>query len=210
MIVYMLVNSVNSKAYIGQSRGSDLAKRWTERLNRGSNLHLTAAIKKYGPEAFTRQILAHCSRQQQADNLERLWIAILQTHDPRYGYNKQFGGLGGTGRHTPESRRRISEGLRRMWSRLSPKERWEFELAAKLRWLSLTEDERQAIGSNIAKAMRGKPQTLDHRQRMSKALKRYWAKGRKSQPKTPEHRRHIGEALRRYWSFKGGRNACGI
>ena len=57
MIVYLLLNRVNRKAYIGQHKGYTLSpKRWNRGLNNVSvNRHLTAAVNKYGADSFHKK-----------------------------------------------------------------------------------------------------------------------------------------------------------
>ena len=216
MIVYALVNQVNGKCYIGQTRGNQLTKRWSRNLTNGPNQHLKAAIDQYGPDQFIRQILAQCDTEAEADNLEKLWISVLQTWDGRYGYNMQFGGRTGPGKHSADIRRRIGESTRKMWDRMSPKDRWEFQLATKLRWLSRTELERLRISRKVSKALTGKPRTVPvWNKGLSPAPNRGKPSGKKGRkygpqkhpckqwgPKTEEHRKHISEALKMYHKRK--------
>jgi group I intron endonuclease len=214
VMVYAIVNQVNGKSYVGQTSRFPLSKRWCPSLKNSANPHLQAAINRYGPQSFKRYVLACASCQQEADLLEKFFILTRQTTDRRFGYNLQTGGRQGPGRHIEDVRQRISEGSKRMWARMSPKERWEFQLATKLRWLSYGEDERQKISQNITKALTGKPRTDT-----------VWNKGisvgkgkpspRKGRrfgpqqnpckswgPKSEEHRQHISEALKMHFAQK--------
>src|SRR4051794_38901857 len=99
VIVYLLVNQVSGKGYVGQTKQHTLAKRWRPSLSSNSaNPHLRASIAKYGPESFTRIVLAHARCQEELDLLEKFFITIFQTCNPRHGYNQQTGGLTGVGR----------------------------------------------------------------------------------------------------------------
>ena len=194
MIVYLLHNTVNGKCYVGQTKHHTQSKRWNSSLsNRGVNSHLRRAIDKYGPAAFRRVVLARTLVQQEADALERYFILIHQSTNPKHGYNMMTGGRQGPGRHIEDVKQRISHGSKQMWARKSPKDRWEFQLATKLRWLNRTEEEREKISRNITKALTGKPRTDT-----------VWNKGLKvgGQPKTEEHRRKIGLGIRRHYQQK--------
>src|SRR5208282_2391337 len=105
MIVYLLLNTINNKGYVGKHKGSTISTRWREDLV-GGNSHLEGARKRYGAGVFRREILNRCSSQDEMNNLERLWILTLRTYDPDYGYNKTFGGDGV--RHTQETRAKMS------------------------------------------------------------------------------------------------------
>jgi group I intron endonuclease len=220
MLVYLLLNHVNFKSYIGQTRHHTLSKRWNKHLNNVTvNQHLTSAIHKYGAESFSRKILCHASCQQELDLLEQFWIAFYRSNESRYGYNMQGGGLNWRGEHTPEVKRRIQKAAKRMWARKSPKEHWEFQFATKLRWLSRTEEERQAISQNITLALLGKPRTdtvwnkgistgRNGRKGMPSA-RQGRSFGRQQHPclcwppKTAQHRQHISEGLMKYFQQRG-------
>lgn len=94
-IIYCFINMMNNKVYVGQHIGQIIWTRWDKDL-RGGNPHFDRAVKKYGIKAFRGEILAYCYSQQELDNLEKLWILTLRSYDPEIGYNKTFGGEGGS------------------------------------------------------------------------------------------------------------------
>lgn len=49
------------------------------------------AIRKYGATAFEHQILSVAQSAEELDNLEKIWVILLQTQQPN-GYNLQVGG----------------------------------------------------------------------------------------------------------------------
>lgn len=217
MIVYVLWNRVNGKAYIGQHHGYTLSKRWNRNLSDVHvNRHLTSAIEKYGPASFSRQILCYASCQQELDLLERFWISMYHSTDPRFGYNQQSGGRKWRGEYTKKLRQAISEGtrkglarrsakekrelrqairegVRKAWARKSENERWEFSFGAKIRWLMCTERQRRRITSGIRNSPRhGRPSLKGRKYGPQKHPCRH------RKPFTEEHKKHIGQALRRY------------
>jgi GIY-YIG catalytic domain len=111
MIVYLLLNTVNLKGYVGQHKGNKISGRWPKNLRSGgANIHLANACDKYGPDAFSREILNVCSSQEEMNNLERLWIVTLRTYDPKFGYNETYGGEGGRlVVYTEEMRKKLSD-----------------------------------------------------------------------------------------------------
>ena len=154
MIVYLLVNQVNHKGYVGQHVGDNLTKRWNAQLTNASKTgHLAAAIKKYGAEAFSREILSHCATRVEADNLEKLWIGILRTFDPRCGYNVQMGGRGMNARHIDESRKKIATARRKYWDSLSDRQREAFSEKMRLMWRMRTAKQRKRICQKISQSM---------------------------------------------------------
>lgn len=103
-IIYLLTNTVNGKQYVGQtSRG--LEERWRDHCSKArgvSNYMLHNAIRKYGPDVFTREILEHTTVDKINDR-ETYWIAEIKTHQS--GYNMTEGGEGTRGIIRSESYR---------------------------------------------------------------------------------------------------------
>jgi group I intron endonuclease len=118
MHVYKITNSVNDKIYVGQHGGDDLQAYFEMNLRlafRPSAEHykpaLYRAIKKYGAEAFTIESLVRPVDREQMDALETYFIRVLETQNPKIGYNiSPGGGMGGL--FTPEHRKAISEAQR--------------------------------------------------------------------------------------------------
>lgn len=97
--IYMLINDINKKKYIGQS------KRLMERLGehyrsaqpeiyrykseRDSNSSIHLAMKKYGITNFSFKIIEICN-ENELDDRERYWIKYYDTY--KSGYNETLGG----------------------------------------------------------------------------------------------------------------------
>ena len=106
--IYKITNAVNGKSYIGQTIRDAEKTRIHQHLNgnsRGSRL-VKRAIKKYGKDAFTYEILYDGILPEFLDTLEIEAIAEFNTLAPN-GYNLTTGGGGGS--RSEETRRRISE-----------------------------------------------------------------------------------------------------
>jgi len=71
--VYVTTNMVNGKKYIGQKM---FRKDWQYYL--GSGTLLKRAIKKYGKENFSREIIAFSYSKEELNNLE---IEFIKNHD---------------------------------------------------------------------------------------------------------------------------------
>ena len=92
-IIYLLTNTVNGKQYVGQT-SYGLEKRWREHCQdarRGFPRYLYNAIRKYGPDAFTYEILEHTTIED-VNARETYWISELKTLE--HGYNMTEGGGG--------------------------------------------------------------------------------------------------------------------
>ena len=117
MFIYLITNTVNGKYYVGQHKHADLGKYIAgciKRALRGKDEKplLYRALRKYGADNFTLDVLTTARAQEQLDNLERLWILALDARNPESGYNVAHGGEGGYGKGLPEHYR--AEHSRRM------------------------------------------------------------------------------------------------
>jgi len=104
------IASLSGKRYVGLT-SKDADWRWSlhvKSAKRGSKLPLHCAIRKYGPESFTRSLLERMTTEAGAKRAEQLWIKELGTFG-RGGYNATLGGEGAQGYvHSPEARVKMS------------------------------------------------------------------------------------------------------
>ena len=91
MIVFKTTNNIDGKVYVGQTILND-----PHYL--GSGIRIKKAIKKYGVDNFTREILCECSTQEELNEQEIFWIKELDTQNKEIGYNIHKGG----NRYTPK------------------------------------------------------------------------------------------------------------
>lgn len=72
-----------------------------------ANYHKGTIIRdifdKYENEDFVCVILEDALTKEEADEREKYWISLLNTTDPRFGYNVTFGGSGVLGIHPTRS-----------------------------------------------------------------------------------------------------------
>lgn len=88
--IYKITNNINKRCYIGQS--INIYKRWNQHKynsSKSSIIHL--AIKKYGVENFSFEIIEQCS-QKQLNEREVYWINYYNSYNE--GYNLTRGGDG--------------------------------------------------------------------------------------------------------------------
>ncbi len=90
--VYCYTNKVNGKKYVGITSARSLSLRAGRGAHYKGCRHFYFAIKKYGWESFSPEILADGVSKDAAKNLERYYIALLETQDPSMGYNIDDGG----------------------------------------------------------------------------------------------------------------------
>ena len=89
-VIYLITNIINSKKYVGQTTRL-LEVRIAE--HRRGNQYIDKAIKKYGCENFSVEVLEECENRKQLDEREIFWIAELNCKYPD-GYNQTIGGAG--------------------------------------------------------------------------------------------------------------------
>lgn len=89
--IYKITNNINGHSYIGQSR--DINRRWRSHKasafnsnNSGYDYPLYCAIRKYGIQQFTFEILEECSIEQ-LNEREKYWISFYLPE-----YNQTAGG----------------------------------------------------------------------------------------------------------------------
>ena len=89
--IYKTTNKVNGKIYIGQHKVRSVFA--TDRYL-GSGVKLQFAIKKYGKENFSKEIITIAMSQLEADVLEKYYIKKYDSTNPEKGYNILMGGQG--------------------------------------------------------------------------------------------------------------------
>lgn len=109
MFIYMLLNKINGKVYVGQTV-RDVNARLCEyrKASRSKNPRqaIYVAINKYGWENFEAFVLDRASSREELDLLEQHWIAHYGCVAPK-GYNLTTGGKG-NGHLSEETKRKIS------------------------------------------------------------------------------------------------------
>ena len=104
--IYKITNTVNGKSYIGQTIHDAEKTRIRQHLRGKGSQPVKHAIKKYGQDAFTFEILHDGIIPEFLDDLEKEVIAKFNTMSPN-GYNLTEGGDGGS--YCEETRRKMSE-----------------------------------------------------------------------------------------------------
>lgn len=108
-IIYLAVNRINHKAYVGQTKiqfRHRIFNHVSVALTKGSRTPFHRALRKCGPESFDFGVLEH-TLQLALDDREAYWISQLGSKTP-CGYNRTDGGQGATGcKYTPERREAI-------------------------------------------------------------------------------------------------------
>ena len=191
--IYKITNTVNGKSYIGQTINKP-----EYRINNHFNLNdkgcvaIHNAIRKYGRDAFTLEIL-HEALDIFLDDLEIAEINKHNTLAPN-GYNIEGGGNANkvlsdqTRQKMSESRkgRKVTLETRKKLSEANRGKKHTLETRKKLseahKGKTLSLEHRQ----KLSEAHKGKTLSFEHRQKMSEA--------HKGRTLSPEHRQKLSEA----------------
>jgi group I intron endonuclease len=88
--IYCLINKVNLKMYIGQSRNIE-SRVYGHIAQLINGLHPTAALQadwdRLGADAFEAQVLVVETSKAQREKIEEIFIHAYQALDPSFGYN---------------------------------------------------------------------------------------------------------------------------
>ena len=162
MFVYLIVNHVTGKYYVGQHKGNNLKKylqtkfsqAWYElKRGRGGRSYLFRSMRKHGRDAFTiHALLSDIQTRAELDAHEKDFIAFLKSQDPEYGYNICRGGEGFTGPHSMKTRQKIAEASERMWKRPEIRENFTSKVRGKKK--------PEGFGEEVGEAQLGKKVSL--------------------------------------------------
>ena len=107
--IYKIENKINGHCYIGQS--INIEERWREHRNSINTANswdrsIYQAIRKYGKENFSWEIIEECSKEE-LDNKEIYWISYYNSY--KNGYNQTTGGEGTHGNGIKITKEQVSK-----------------------------------------------------------------------------------------------------
>lgn len=114
-VVYCHTNRINGKKYVGITSQKP-ERRWQNGHGYCGNLHFYNAIKKYGWEEFSHEILFTDLTKEEAELKEIEIIAKWNLTDAEKGYNKSLGG-NILPELSEESRKKISFSLKEVYKK---------------------------------------------------------------------------------------------
>ena len=111
MIIYCYTNLINNKKYVGQTINPEQRFRQHKssvfnEKDKEYNSVLHRAMRKYGYENFSYEVLAECNTLEELNQQEIYFINTLNTLVPN-GYNVASGGNNGSYPHTLESKEKL-------------------------------------------------------------------------------------------------------
>ena len=162
MIIYKIVNKINGKIYIGQTKNK-VSDRIASHIT--NNWPIGQALRKYGLQSFVITIIDYADTKEALNEKEIYWIKTLDCKIPK-GYNVADGGSGASGySHTEEHKKLLSERFKNNNPTKDPKVR------EKIRIRNTGKKATKETKQKMSVASKGKPKSIDHAQRISDALK---------------------------------------
>lgn len=144
--IYMIINKINGKKYIGLS--NNMKRRKYEHFaphRANSKMHISKAITKYGRDKFEFITLENCTVDKLAER-EQYWIKLYKPE-----YNSTEGGDGNTNPVSDEVKKILS-------------------LRGKEQWARMTKDEKQnVITNNLTGPTIGVPRSKKTKEKLRKA-----------------------------------------
>lgn len=115
--VYLLINTINGKLYVGKTRRT-LEKRAEGHRHspnnpRAKNTYIARAIAKYGFDNFKMELLEECDDEEHMQEREVYWILNKKSYISNIGYNLKTEKDGGTEFLDDEKKLAISRANRR-------------------------------------------------------------------------------------------------
>ncbi len=160
--VYAITNNINGKIYAGQS--VNIYKRWEYYKNKNNKdtTPIISAIRKYGVENFTFEVVELCTREE-LNALEIHCIAVIGSMFP-CGYNLSTGGQKTTFLYKPSEKT-----LQKRSMALTGQKRTE-ETKVKMSAAQLASQSPEK-SRKLSEALRGKVVSAEQRLKISNSLK---------------------------------------
>ena len=203
--VYKIVNTANSKIYVGSATTS-FKTGWDKHksdLKNGvhDNDYLQKSWNKHGKEAFRFKIIEKCESDK-CLNREQYWLDCLRPYDRGIGYNisLQAGNVMGGRSHPKKSRKKMS---------LKRKGKIPHKATAAAAKVNKGKKRSQEVKDKISKAQKGKPRPLQNR---INAAANHWrnrddwkeitqrsAAKNRGKKHSEEHKRKIAASMEAVW-----------
>jgi len=161
MIIYKILNKINGRIYIGQTK-KDLSQRIATHI-KINRYYVQKALNKYGLESFEISVIDEAASQDVLDEKEKYWIKYYGCKAP-CGYNCTDGGDGTHG-YEPTDEVRKKNSLSHTGKKTSFKTRQKMSLAQKGKRLSKEHKQKLSV------AKTGKLFSEEHKRKLSESHK---------------------------------------
>lgn len=202
--IYLHTLICDCRRYVGLTKKT-MTRRWKDHVynsqhssgGKSITSHFANAIRKYGKEAFSHQILDQTTDLEDANFLEEKWIELLETRDPQFGFNITRGGS-----HTPHP-------IQNPWDRpgfrekISASMKKHYEDPVHLAFKSIISQEvlsRPEVRKKLSEATKRQFATLESRQIQSELLKQLH--------KDPELSKKFASGFKRTDALRAARTHC--
>lgn len=180
MIVYVAINKMDGKVYVGKTIHSLLVRKHghLDDMRRGSNFHFHNALRKYSPESFDWQVIDQAETEQELNEKEKYWIQFYKSFDPVFGYNLTLGGDGVV--PTEETRQKMSTSLKgkpgTFLGRKHTEETKKKIGSSRLGKRSPMLGKKMSDGSKlkVSQARKGVSLSEEHKKKLSESLKKHY------------------------------------
>jgi NUMOD3 motif len=152
--IYKTTNLVNGKFYIGKHQTSDLNDGYL-----GSGKLLKEAIRKYGKDSFTKEIISFFDSEEDMNKAERVIVSEELVSD-KMSYNIGVGGEGGPHFKGKEHSDEVKERIRNKRIGTTCSE----ETKQKIRENNARTNESRSVKCSAAN--KGKPKSEEHKQKI--------------------------------------------
>ena len=184
-IIYSWKNNTNGKRYIGQTKHPEQRKRnhLHEALEKNSDYYFHRALRKYGEDSFTYEVLAELG-----DDPDQSYVDFMENH-----YIHDFDTLWPNGYNQCPAKALDKTAIEKM------KETKRKQFAA------MTEEERKELTKKLCESNVGSKRSVETKKKMSESAKKYLAENPRI--RTEETKRKTSETMKKRrkeknWSTK--------
>lgn len=171
--VYITTNTISRKKYIGKRKYSP---GWENYL--GSGKLFKNALKKYGKDNFSREILCECITRLELDNQEKYYIDLYDAVNSKEFYNIHEGGTGGN--------------LRSGWSKEQLETYWKnFSISLKGKYAG---ENNPMWGKTHTKEVREKIARCNSERVFTDEMRKKYSDVKKGKKHTEEHKSNIAKS----------------
>lgn len=164
--IYQITNKINGKTYIGQHKYKVLNDSYM-----GSGKIIKSAQAKYGLENFEKKILVfNITSRAFINTLEKEYISFYRSIG-KAEYNIADGGYGGCGKHSEETRKKMSQ------NNSMHKKEYRDKVSKALKGRVFTKEWKDKISTAVkgrTSPRKGKHLSEETKKKLSESVKRYW------------------------------------